>query len=866
MDAGGVIEEAQEKKRLEEYLLRRNSTFVSSHHTPPSAISTSTNIRLNRQTILANLYYYPPSTVLDYPSTSMEKDKPVGHLLEQLPQWRDVMAEIQYSLGPPRSQRKNIFLNVLTDLSGEPVPCVSRYATCQGVKVCPFIDTTCATIAHISVGTNTMEVYRGALSAAQIAGPYQEVYEHTLALWATFRDNGCLMSIEKTTTQSTDVTVEEVIQRVQVLQIPRKAARGHQTLERCTGRLYLIEVDNEILVRCEHFTAQSKMHLNFTVRSSTYDLKYFRALFYGDQSIIQEIEEKMKTDRYGPLVPCTTIRNCSSMTVNCENQHRQSNGSMTMVELKRLPCQCRITVYEPVAEFREQCMKSLIVCHGPHRHPPPVPSTTPPLVAQNLIAFIKDLDDLPNLTARRLLSKESTRIFLRQQLPDIPDPSLMDLHHSLGNLDHLQVYVTKAIRMMYPRGTGWEATQDATLKDSERYIRYAEEFQLEHLVDETQYLGQVTDAQTFRLVICMKSENSFRLVNDARHIQSDISFKRVVGWLEFELGGFDRVNRTARYWEGFTIPSHLHALDKDDVDFHGILSWTVDQHRGQAKGIGEFLQALAPTGKADLYNPQRALSDLGPYEHLERILRLCFAHYARNIQKCQVTSDVKDKMFSIAGTWHKDGSVESWKSTLAFIREYGVHLDWLNDKIESKFALPAICWQYSQHIPFKIWQASDETSNTIEALHQDQLREGSGLSLLGGLLQGERYDQMRLKQVQIQQSQGITPRYQISTPSSQAYRSVNRQISSKKRQYTQEDAKISKQNEKFRNVTEKVEAAYDNQREAQRKVRSGVWPQQRLDAAGAALLRAEQEYAKVRASSSAMREAKLGSGFIQVDV
>lgn len=94
-----------------------------------------------------------------------------------------------------------------------------------------------------------MEVYRGALSAAQIAGPYQEVYEHTLALWATFRDNGCLMSIEKTTTQSTDVTVEEVIQRVQVLQIPRKAARGHQTLERCTGRLYLIEVDNEILVR-----------------------------------------------------------------------------------------------------------------------------------------------------------------------------------------------------------------------------------------------------------------------------------------------------------------------------------------------------------------------------------------------------------------------------------------------------------------------------------------------------------------------------------------------------------------------------------------------------------------------------------------
>ena len=34
---------------------------------------------------------------------------------------------------------------------------------------------------------------------------------------------------------------------------------------------------------------------------------------------------------------------------------------------------------------------------------------------------------------------------------------------------------------------------------------------------------------------------------------------------------------------------HLHAESKEDVDFQGILSWTVDQHRGQAKGMHAIL-------------------------------------------------------------------------------------------------------------------------------------------------------------------------------------------------------------------------------------------------------------------------------------
>ncbi|KAF9059072.1 hypothetical protein BDP27DRAFT_1371886 [Rhodocollybia butyracea] len=288
-----------------------------------------------------------------------------------------------------------------------------------------------------------------------------------------------------------------------------------------------------------------------------------------------------------------------------------------------------------------------------------------------------------------------------------------------------QVYIHTAIHTVHPFGTGWTGVlhlkkeQDLRLLPSQRYIRFAEEMRLDQQVDNPEdfdVLGQCDDSNTFCLIICVKAENSMRLVKDARHKQSDISFKHVAGWLEFELGGYDRVNQCS---------------------------------------IGDFLQAISPQDKFDLYEPLKRLSSLSPYEHLERLFRLCFAHYARNIQKCRVSDIVKTAMFSIAGTTHKDGTPEAWMQTLSVIQSEGgtVGNDWLQDKITCKFALPALCWQYSQKIPLTIWQASDNTSNVIEALHQDQLCHGSGLTLVGGLLRGEEYDNMRLKIFQLLSAQ-----------------------------------------------------------------------------------------------------------------
>ena len=49
--------------------------------------------------------------------------------------------------------------------------------------------------------------------------------------------------------------------------------------------------------------------------------------------------------------------------------------------------------------------------------------------------------------------------------------------------------------------------------------------------------------EPIRIVICMMKEQSRRLAQ-AKFVQSDIAFKRVVGFKEFELGGMDPENKT----------------------------------------------------------------------------------------------------------------------------------------------------------------------------------------------------------------------------------------------------------------------------------------------------------------------------------
>lgn len=70
--------------------------------------------------------------------------------------------------------------------------------------------------------------------------------------------------------------------------------------------------------------------------------------------------------------------------------------------------------------------------------------------------------------------------------------------------------------------------------------------------------------------------------------------------------------------------------------------------------------------------------------------------------------------------------------------------DWVQDKVSSCFAFPALC-QEKSFIPLEVWQAADETTNVIESGHLDSIRDGKDLSLVGGVLQAKNYDLEKLE-------------------------------------------------------------------------------------------------------------------------
>ena len=87
--------------------------------------------------------------------------------------------------------------------------------------------------------------------------------------------------------------------------------------------------------------------------------------------------------------------------------------------------------------------------------------------------------------------------------------------------------------------------QDRTLPSSEHYIRAI----LELADPADQPPNDEDDSEgsekNLRIVVCMSPEGSSRLLR-AQYVQSDIAFRRVVGYQEFELATFDRDANTSK--------------------------------------------------------------------------------------------------------------------------------------------------------------------------------------------------------------------------------------------------------------------------------------------------------------------------------
>lgn len=94
-----------------------------------------------------------------------------------------------------------------------------------------------------------------------------------------------------------------------------------------------------------------------------------------------------------------------------------------------------------------------------------------------------------------------------------------------------------------------KALQDETLPPEEHYIRYIAEIPLAGLPvhDEDDLEPAASTGKMLRIIVCMWPEGSRRLAT-AQFVQSDIAFKRVSGFLEFELGGLDHDANMGKYY------------------------------------------------------------------------------------------------------------------------------------------------------------------------------------------------------------------------------------------------------------------------------------------------------------------------------
>lgn len=170
----------------------------------------------------------------------------------------------------------------------------------------------------------------------------------------------------------------------------------------------------------------------------------------------------------------------------------------------------------------------------------------------------------------------------------------------------------------------------------------------------------------------------------------------------------------------------------------------------------------------DLHEPNRLLTSLDPYDHLRRLVRLCYVHVKRNIQECNVSAEVRLLMRSLLCVTHPD-----WDQTVYRIQQEGGKAgtseyesvlcphttsslnscllflwDWVQDKIHSKFAFPAMCWEKS-YIPLSIWRAGESNSNLIESVHADVNREGVRCTLIGGVKKGQAFDAMKMRTLKV---------------------------------------------------------------------------------------------------------------------
>ncbi|EJD41424.1 hypothetical protein AURDEDRAFT_169588 [Auricularia subglabra TFB-10046 SS5] len=808
-----------ENPGLREYLAE--AVRLRKYEPPPARAFTPEEIAakrnaINHKTKVHALIDHPFGAVVEYPQTGTAAGEIIAHRFPVDPE-RPFMPyhSFQYSLGGNCGAHDAKCSLINED--GKPVECKVYSYQCTGVRACSFHGDNASGRAEGQHSHSfTSPSRQAALREAQMrtheataSDAEREVFMRTLAFYCSVQHDGCTVAGEGAAEPSEAGTGPHHDVRA-----PLKS--------RCSGKLVLkTDRNGKSFIRCEHWATTQRTHLEYR-NLQDYDISYLTALIDDDADAIQEHEQHAATKGYGPLAPCDHTRSCRSQAQRCPTWHR-TKDCLTRGNMLEEPhsCESKFRIYVPNDLYTNPNI--VVTCIGPHSHAAPERSMTPPPFREAFKSMLSSMDwRLADATPLRVVQDGGFMSSFRRALrwTDPRDPTLSELHPSLGNLDHAG-YIIDKIRSTstFPCGTDFEGAQHMYRQqldgpEEQRYVRFAEAVPIPGRKDPV------------RLIVCMSPEQS-RALSQQKRVQTDIAFNRVKGFLEFEMVAWDAVNSQSitlcrAFTECQSAEAHfalfriIFQIMKDDtgcgvrfrhIHGDGLEIWTADEHKGQALGLGMFAVEVArEVQTADPYEPDKRICDLTPYEHLARFFRLCIVHFKRNVrqlvQKGEVTDpQVIDAMYSLAATQpHRD-----FKRATDIIRAGNTKArNWLYDKeVLAPFALPAL-YQPLSKIPLHIWLAGASTSNGVEQAHRNVNRDGKGLPLVGGIQRGMHHDVREARSGAVARTENIQKRYRPATHALRQNRTLQRHanVSSKKR--AREDENTATLHAKVRTLEARV--------------------------------------------------------------
>ncbi|KAJ8457091.1 hypothetical protein ONZ45_g18455 [Pleurotus djamor] len=677
---------------------------------------------VNRQMRLTAIVEHPVGVVVEYPETGGNPNEVIGHLFHVDPLHPHPKADFQYSLGDAHNAHTDVHCGLLVnDDDGNPAFCTRLRTSCRGIKICSA-GRSRQLEPHSFVRSRNEVMGRTGEALGEVnLEAEEEVFMKTLAFFCALKETGCDVQ-GQTTGNPGDIDTEN-----DVFQVKRQP-RGRKRRAACCGSLKVLSTHHgHRFVQCQYYSEDDQSHI--IIRDlSEYNVEYLEALLKDDAKTIFKFESHAQRRGYGPLAICKFRASCAEQKQLCPYWHRDTKGILQRGELQSVAgdCPTKFLIFTPTNLIR--CPRILVICLNPHSHAPPLPYKTPENVMAVFHALLLSLDwQLADATPRKIILNSGFMLGLRQCLrwTSPVDPTLADLHPSLGNLDRIRRCISLLQNDFFPMGTGFEGAkliyqEHLKLARDLCYVRAAESHKL-------------ADGSEFQLVICMTSAMSTHLMK-SRRLTIDTSFKRTHNYEEFEIETWDASSMKSVVSARAFITSqsgdaHLilfrrifdiacadtgHEVRFAHIHGTGIELWIADAHKGQALGLGKFCQYLCRARSDPIPDePTRRFCYLDPYDHLRRCYKACVVHFKRNICDLgpHISIDVRNAMLSLASAEpHPD-----LEGIFQIIQSGGKKAAaWLKDKQEgSKFMLPAL-YQPLSKIPLHIWKLAPSSTNGNE--------------------------------------------------------------------------------------------------------------------------------------------------------